>query len=186
MNVQAAYHLVAMGVAQPHGIRGEIKVVLYNESSEFRWPGATLLFRVREQNSQGSLGREAAEDISHKVLRARASTGVVLITLEGVPDRNAAEKLAGREIFVPRSALPELDNDEVYVGDLVGLEVHAAGQKIGSVTDVRHYPTASCLVVPTLDGVFEVPVSEPYVVEVAITDRIVHVAHLEDLEPVKE
>lgn len=186
MNGANSHELVAMGVAQPHGIRGEVKVVLYNEDSEFRWPGATLLFRVRENNSQGSPGREAADDIPLKVLRARSSTQVMLLTLEGVADRNAAEKLAGREIFVPRSALPELEDDEVYVGDLVGFEVHASGQKLGVVTDVRHYPTASCLVVPTLDGVFEVPVSEPYVVEVVMSDRVIHVAHLEDLEPVKE
>lgn len=177
---------VAMGVAQPHGVRGEMKVVLYNEASEFRWSGATLLFRVRQQNSQGSLGREAAEDITLKVLRSRASTGVVLITLDGIGDRDAADKLAGREILVNRSELPELDTDEVYVGDLVGLDVHSAGEKIGHVTDVRHYPTASCIVVPTLDGTFEIPVSVPYIVEVAITERIVYVSHLEDLEPVKE
>ena len=74
----------------------------------------------------------------------------------------------------------------VYVGDLVGLDVHSAGEKIGNVTDVRHYPTASCIVVPTLDGIFEIPVSEPYIVEVAITERVIQVSHLEDLEPVKE
>ena len=177
---------VAMGVAQPHGVRGEMKVVLYNEASEFRWLGATLLFRVRQQNSRGSLGREAADDITLKVLRSRASTGVVLITLDGINDRDAADALAGREILVNRSELPGLDTDEIYVGDLIGLDVHAAGEKVGHVTDIRHYPTASCIVVPTLDGIFEIPVSQPYIVEVAITERVIRVSHLEDLEPVKE
>jgi len=38
-----------------------------------------------------------------------------------VPDRNAAERLRGLELTVPRSALPPLEEGEYYHADLLGL-----------------------------------------------------------------
>ena len=40
---------------------------------------------------------------------------------DGVADRNAAEALKGRQLFVPRDALPAPDADEFYHADLIGL-----------------------------------------------------------------
>ena len=55
-------------------------------------------------------------------------------------DRNAAEALRGTELFVPRARLPEPEEDEVYVHDLVGLPVHLAdGTRLGDVVDVADY-----------------------------------------------
>ena len=43
---------------------------------------------------------------------------------KGVGDRSAAEALNGTELFVDRAALPaELDEEEFYHADLVGLAV---------------------------------------------------------------
>ena len=55
-------------------------------------------------------------------------------------DRNAAEALRGTELFVPRERLPEPEEDEVYVHDLIGLPVHLAdGTRLGEIVDVADY-----------------------------------------------
>jgi len=94
---------------------------------------------------------------------------------------------------VRRDALPPPEEDEVYLGDLVGLVVTTAGQRIGVVREIRVYPSASCAVValdPGLDaslgvgaegGALEIPVHEPYVVEVDLRAHALRVALLEDL-----
>ena len=47
-----------------------------------------------------------------------------MVRFKGIADRNAAEALTGTELFVDRSALPEeLEEDEFYHADLVGLAV---------------------------------------------------------------
>ncbi len=49
--------------------------------------------------------------------------GVVICKLQGITDRNVAEALRGTELYVDRSALPEVDEDEEgdYHADLIGL-----------------------------------------------------------------
>ena len=54
--------------------------------------------------------------------------------LRGVCDRDAAERLAGLKLFVPRERLPPPETDEFYHADLIGLRaVTAAGKEIGTV-----------------------------------------------------
>ena len=49
--------------------------------------------------------------------------GALLARIEGTEDRTAAEAMKGTRLYVPRSALPEPDEDEWYHADLVGLSV---------------------------------------------------------------
>ena len=66
----------------------------------------------------GRSGKPAVRD-RHQSIRG----GMVIATLEGVADRNAAEALKGLRLYVPKDALPEPDEDEFYHADLLGLEV---------------------------------------------------------------
>lgn len=46
--------------------------------------------------------------------------GRPLLLLEGVTDRNDIEALRGQKILVDRDLLPPVDEDEVYVEDVLG------------------------------------------------------------------
>jgi len=57
-----------------------------------------------------------------------------------VPDRNAAERLRGTELTVPRSALPPLDEGEYYHADILGLTaVSTAGEALGVVVAIDDF-----------------------------------------------
>lgn len=57
-----------------------------------------------------------------------------------VPDRNAAERLRGTELTVPRSALPPLEEGEYYHTDLLGLPVvSTAGDPLGLVIAIDDF-----------------------------------------------
>jgi len=57
-----------------------------------------------------------------------------------VPDRNAAERLRGTELTVPRSALPPLEEGEYYHADLLGLPVvSVAGDPLGVVIAIDDF-----------------------------------------------
>ena len=57
-----------------------------------------------------------------------------------VPDRNAAERLRGTELTVPRSALPPLEEGEYYHTDLLGLPVvSVAGDPLGVVIAIDDF-----------------------------------------------
>lgn len=58
-----------------------------------------------------------------KLLNGQIQGKGIVAQLEGVIDRNQAEKLVGCEIGVPRSRLHPLDTGEYYWADLIGMEV---------------------------------------------------------------
>ena len=57
-----------------------------------------------------------------------------------VPDRNAAERLRGTELTVPRSALPPLEEGEYYHADILGLAcVSTTGEPLGHVVAIDDF-----------------------------------------------
>ena len=108
-----------------HGIRGEVKLRSFTAD-----PGAIAAYSPLE----------TAKGARIEIARLRPQKDGFIAILKGVTDRNAAEALRGTELFVPRERLPEPDEDEVYVHDLIGLPVHLAdGSVLGEIVDVADY-----------------------------------------------
>ena len=80
-------------------------------------------------------------DRSLVVATARPHGGRVLVSFEGVRDRDAAEALRGTYLFVPVSEAPALPEGEYWPHDLVGCEVVTEqGTPLGRVHEVIHGP----------------------------------------------
>ena len=73
-----------------------------------------------------------------EILDIRPAKNVVVVRFRGVNDRAAAEALNGVKLFIDREQLPEeLEDDEFYHADLIGLDVvDAEGNTYGRVTAV--------------------------------------------------
>lgn len=66
--------------------------------------------------------------------------GDFMCAIDGVNDRNAAEALKGTKLYIPASALPELDEDDFYVKDLIGLTALSTdGITLGKIKDVTNF-----------------------------------------------
>ncbi len=79
--------------------------------------------------------------------------GLVIATLSGVADRDAAEALRGVRLNVPRSALPPADEEEFYQADLIGLSaVQADGSAFGTVKDVHNFGAGDILEIALAQG----------------------------------
>lgn len=76
--------------------------------------------------------------------------GADLVSVEGVADRDAAERLTGTKLFVARERLPPPEPDEFYLADLVGLAaVRPDGAALGRVLAVDDHGAGTFL---TLSG----------------------------------
>jgi 16S rRNA processing protein RimM len=143
-----------------HGIRGEVKLKSFTAD-----PAAIATYSPLE----------TAKGAKIEIVKIRAQTDGFLAILKGVTDRNAAEALRGTELFVARTRLPEPEDDEVYVHDLIGLAVHLAdGSLLGEIVDVADYG-AGDLIDVKLEGRKDtvlIPFADQYVLETA-EDRIV-------------
>ncbi len=168
--------LVALAVVTgAHGLRGELKVKLYNPSSELLSGRPQLVLRRPGEGAGASPARVRA---------ARPhGRGQWLIAIEGCRDRDAAAALRGVELCVARASLPPLPSGEHYLVDLIGLRAErAGGQEVGTVEEAIAYPASQVLRVRVEGGALEIPLCEPYLVEVRLDEGRVIVDHLEDLE----
>jgi 16S rRNA processing protein RimM len=75
-----------------------------------------------------------------------AAKGVVVARLSGIVDRNQAEALRGLRLYLPRSALPQTEDEEYYHADLIGLEaVLGDGTPVGQVRAIHDFGAGDTL-----------------------------------------
>ncbi|ADG78240.1 Ribosome maturation factor RimM OS=Tsukamurella paurometabola (strain ATCC 8368 / DSM / CCUG 35730 / CIP 100753 / JCM 10117 / KCTC 9821 / NBRC 16120 / NCIMB 702349 / NCTC 13040) OX=521096 GN=rimM PE=3 SV=1 [Tsukamurella paurometabola] len=137
--------LVVGRVAKSHGIRGEIVVDVRTDSPELRFADGAVLTGRRPR---------AKDTQTYTVAASREHSGRLLVRLEGVTDRTAADELRGT-LFVIDSAdvQPSDDPDEFYDHELEGLAVRTAdGTEVGVIAEVLHPPGGELLSVKAPDG----------------------------------
>jgi 16S rRNA processing protein RimM len=121
---------VVIGViSAPHGVQGTVRV---------RPPGTGRHLRR---------GIEPVVDGERRrIVASRQTPKGFLLDLEGIRDRDLAASFRGSELILDREELDAPDEEEYYVGDLVGLEVYdGAGTHVGSVADVLETPAHEIL-----------------------------------------
>jgi 16S rRNA processing protein RimM len=160
-------------VVRAHGLRGELLLKSFNPDSELWRDLDRVVLKLREGGTRDC-----------KVLTARGQhSDQLLLALEGVTTREAAEGLRGSVICVPRGQLPEAGEDEYYLVDLIGLEARdTEGKRIGSVEEVIQYPSVACLKVSGEGGSWEVPDTERYLSAIDLDAGFLTIAHLDELE----
>lgn len=120
--------LVVGRIGRPHGVRGEVAVEVRTDDPGERFaPGAVL---HTDPAKRGPL----------TVVRARRHGDRLLITFDGIKDRDAADDLRGTYLVIDSAELPALaDPDEFHDHELLGLAVLTAdGARVGVVDDVTH------------------------------------------------
>jgi 16S rRNA processing protein RimM len=139
----ATRRLVVGYVRRAHGVAGEVGVELLTERPERVFaPGRVL-----------RLEREGVEAAEVTVLESRPHRGGLIVRLEGVDSRTAAESLAGCDLLAPVEELAPLEEGEVYYHDLEGLRVvQVDGAEVGRVTNVFEVRPADLLEVELGDG----------------------------------
>jgi 16S rRNA processing protein RimM len=161
--------LVVGRVVKAHGITGEIAVEVRTDDPETRFAPGT---RLRARPSRGGPQRE------HVIESAREHSGRLLVRLEGVADRSAAEALRGHVFLVDTEDLPPIDDpDEFYDHQLEGLRVVTAdGRLIGNVNEVLHTAAGELLSVTSETGAeVLVPFVSAIVTEVSLQDQTVEI-----------
>lgn len=113
-------------IVAPQGIRGEVRVQSFaDKPTDFK----TL-----------SVVSNRFSSADFQFVRAVPNSNVVIAKIRGVDDRNVAETLRGTELFVERSALPDLQSENVfYQADLIGFEVVRDNKNIGTVVGFQNF-----------------------------------------------
>jgi 16S rRNA processing protein RimM len=140
-------------VKRAHGIRGGVLVAVRTDDPGLFVPGVRL-------------GTDAfPETVELRAVRPHKE-GLILL-LEGVDDRSAAEGLRGAALLITPNQRRTLDDDEYWPEDLIGLEVRdPGGVTIGLVAEVIVTGVQDRLVVDVAGERVEVPFVTPLVPKV--------------------
>jgi 16S rRNA processing protein RimM len=150
-------------IAGAHGVRGECKVKTFTGD-----PGAAF--------SYGPF----LDDKGHVLLttkRWRQAKDVCVVAFKEAMTREEAQARRGTKLFVERSALPALEEDEFYHSDLIGLPVQALdGAPMGKIHSLHDFGSGDLLeIVDTPDraGPWMLAFTREYVPHVSIADGMV-------------
>jgi 16S rRNA processing protein RimM len=91
--------------------------------------------------------------VEREIVRRSGTDAKPILRLQGVDGIDAAERLRGTDLYIPRSSLPELDDEEYWPDDLVGLPVRATtGEPVGTLAEVLTMPSVDVLRVSRADA----------------------------------
>ena len=161
-------------IARPHGVRGELRLKVFNRDSDILLTLDEVLVRLPDG---------AEHEVS--VDGARRADQAILLKLYSVDDRDRAEELRGALVCAKRGDFPPLDAGEFYACDVVGARVVAPGDVVlGTVRELRSYPSVDALIVAAADGGrdWEIPLVEAFVGAVDAAGGVVTLVTTDGLE----
>ena len=111
-------------ISSTHGIRGEVKVFpTTDDPARFKKLKKVLL----------DTGKERLE---LEIQSVKFFKQFVIVKFRGIDNINDIEKYKGKSLMVPREDAVQLEEDEYYIADLIGMEEYTDGGRFGTLKDV--------------------------------------------------
>lgn len=125
--------LICLGVITgARGLKGEVKIKTFTQLP-------------LEIAAYGTLSDKSGQK-SFALSDVKLAKNIVFARITGVADRTQADALKGVELYVPRSRLPDLEEDTWYYADLIGLKALDLGEKqVGTVIAVHNFGAGELL-----------------------------------------
>jgi 16S rRNA processing protein RimM len=149
------------------GLKGEVKVYNYSDSVD-----------AYVETPEMYVG-----DKLTKIEKVRLQKNMVVLKLEGINDRDAAEKARGKLIYITEEDLPELEEGEFYIRDLIGMAVFEEnGNKIGEVSDVIQNSAQDIFEIETAENKkVLIPRVDEFILDIDADNREIKVRLIEGL-----
>lgn len=155
-------------IQRPHGIKGELIIRFDRENPE---KVLDLPFILIEDEM----------DI-FEIAEMRAHKKQFIVKLKGIDHIRQAEPLRGRSILVDSWPENELQEDEYFVEDLIGIEViEESGRSIGHLHSIIESPANEIYVVEGPYGQVLIPAVSAFILSVSIDEQQIRVRLLEGM-----
>lgn len=144
-------------ICSAHGVRGEIKVEHWCDSAEV----LAKQRAVYRKKADGSLERLS-------VKHASAADRFVIMALEGVDTREAAQALRSVTLYLHRDTIP-IPEGAMLVADMIGLPVYHAesGELLGEIAEVSDGRAGRLYRIKTEHGDVLLPGVDEFVKEIS-------------------
>lgn len=153
-------------IANTHGVRGELKIQ-----------------RTNNETFDRDVNYYIGQDFDQvEIENSRHSGELSFIKLKSFDNINDVLKYKNQFIYVDSNDLYELESDEYYVKDLVGLKVHDENNDlIGDVKDVLTYAANDIYVVSSEEGDIMIPAVKEFIKEINLEKGTIVVKVIEGM-----
>ena len=155
--------LISFGkITKAHGLAGEVKLLPHSRTLD----SFNEITRIYIESKSSDTPQEF-NITSHKFHKNTA-----ILKLHGVDSIEEAQSLSGREVYVQDTELGELDDDEYYFFDLIGLKVYTdEGTYLGYVEDIMERAIQNIMVIKNEEKEILVPMADPIVKGINLEKR---------------
>lgn len=159
-------------IVATHGIKGELKVSLTTSFPFERFQKGNVLYLYDDNNYQ---------EIIIDSFRLHKEMG--LVTFNNLVNINDVLKYVGKTIYVDKDTLEDLDDDNFYYDDLIGLKVKTTKDiEIGEVKDILEVPQGAILIIgKTMGEEALVPFVSEFIKDVDLKDGFITIEPIEGL-----
>lgn len=149
-------------ILRPHGIKGELKIKSHSEDID-------NLMQVRQLYIKENSGYYPIA-----VEGFRLHSGDILIQLQNVYDRSAAERYRGVSLYIAREDASPLAEGEFYISDIIGLPLtDRQGHSLGTLQDVLTSYATNIYQVKTPQGMMLFPAIDSVFSEVNLEKGVI-------------
>lgn len=142
-----------------HNLNGNVKLLSYAEEPE-------EIFKYTLYDSNNNL-------MECKKVGLTSKKDTFLAKFKGIDSIEEARKYRNFELFVDRNDLEEPEEDELYINDLIGMEVNGDG-KIGKIENLYNYGAGDVIEIRWNNNKLEsIPFNDDFVKE--IKDKVVYI-----------
>ena len=151
-------------ILKPHGIKGELKILFYNEESKSLQKDQKVFLESPQKNI-----------IEYKIERIFYSFRKNRIKFFDINTIDDADDLRGYIVNVDRNDLPKINDSEYYLSDLVGYSL------IDKVTEVLALPANNVLNISKDDKEYLIPLIDDVILEVDQNQEVIIIDPIEGL-----
>ncbi len=167
----ASQNIAVARIIKERGIKGEIKAFPLSTAALSLPPGA----EARIVMPAGIIQKRI-------IMSIRPDREFVILSFQGLSDRNEASKLRNALIEVDASILPELGDNEYYHHQIIGLSaVTADGEVLGKVQEIMEIPGNEVYVVQGADRQYLIPAVKALISQIDLDAGIMTIMPIEGL-----
>jgi 16S rRNA processing protein RimM len=150
-------------IRKPHGFRGEV-TAHFDVDDVARYRGLDALF----VETGGALVPMFIVSMQMK------NNNLVKLQLEGILDEESARRLSGSPMWLPLKVLPEAEEGEIYLHDLIGYLIRDERLgELGRVEDVIEHPGNTLMRVDKAGKEILIPYQEAFVRDIDSRNRVI-------------
>jgi 16S rRNA processing protein RimM len=135
MTQSAPSWIVLAHLLRPQGRKGEVLAELFTDFPE-RFDDQKRVFLAAPGFDGGQAEARSAEVVAFWLPVGR-NEGRVVLQFAGINTISDVESIAGKDVIVPREERLPLDEESVYISELIGCTVYDGTMPVGVVEDVQ-------------------------------------------------